>query len=235
MAFFETLGVILQFVLEGLNRNSGSVTAFATIAIVFLTCWLAIENRRLRKAGTEPEVIAYLMPHPDGTGAINFVVANIGQGPAKNVRFELDFDESDFVRHEVLLFNDKRRVRTNILPQGEKISALFGVSNKLAGTDKKQEILKPFTVNITYDDLGGKLRSSTHTLDVSQFLGLKGLFGKPTSREIADSLKGINENIGTFVGKMSSSMKSVDATSIEDEARKVQPTGPVVSKGHDNE
>jgi len=227
--------MLFNSIFECLNRNSGSVTALATIAIAALTWLLAIENRRLRKAGTEPKVVAYLLPHPDGTGAINFVVANIGQGPAKNVRFELDFDESDFVQHEAQLFNDKRRVRTNILPQGEKISALFGISYKLAGIDNKQEILKPFTVNITYDDLRGKLRTSTHILNVSQFLGLKGLFGKPTIREIADSLEGINNNIGTFVEKMSSSMKSVDATSIEDEARKVQPTGPVVSKGHDNE
>lgn len=227
--------MLFNSIFECLNRNSGSVTALATIAIAILTWLLAAENRRLRKAGTEPEVVAYLMPHPDGTGAINFVIANIGQGPAKNVRFELDFEESDFERHEVLLFNDKRRVRTNILPQGEKISALFGVSYKLAGTDNKQEILKPFTVNITYDDLGGKHRTSVYKLDVSQFLGLRGLFGKPTIREIADSLKGINENIETFTEKMSRSMKTVDATSIEDEARKVQLTCPVVSKRHNNE
>lgn len=80
--------------LDWIAQNANAVTAIATAVIAAFTMLTAVltrvlmaENRRLRKAGTEPEVTAYLIPHPDGNGAINFVLANIGQGPARNVTF----------------------------------------------------------------------------------------------------------------------------------------------------
>ena len=75
------------------------ITASATVAIAGLTFFLWYENRTLRKAGSSPELVAYLSPHPDGHGGIEFVLANVGRGPAFDVTFDLICDEEDFKAH----------------------------------------------------------------------------------------------------------------------------------------
>jgi hypothetical protein len=99
-----------------LNSNSGLITAIATIAIALLTRTLARENRILRQAGTEPEVIAYLIPHPSGHGGINFVIENVGMGLAKDISFSFEHDEEDFENHNVLLVNDENRLSFSLYP-----------------------------------------------------------------------------------------------------------------------
>jgi len=112
------------WVLNILNDNAAAVTALATVAIAALTFKLAIENKKLRKAGSEPKIAAYLAPHPHGVGAVNFILANIGQGPALNVKFLLEYDEDDFTNHNVLIQNSPERSALTIIPQGEKITIL---------------------------------------------------------------------------------------------------------------
>jgi hypothetical protein len=209
----ENYALLIEFcqkIPATLKNYDGLITAIATVFIAWLTLELMKENRRLRKAGTEPEVIAYLLPHPDGHGGINFILANIGQGPARNVRFELEYDKDDFSSHGVLLANDPRRKRMSILPQGEKIAVLFGISSQLAGVDKKhpQPPLKPFIVKITYDDLSGKSRISEQTIDISQYAGLAGLFAEPPSIKIAKALE-----------KILSTQKWIDTTTTDSTVR----------------
>lgn len=220
--------------LDWIAQNANAVTAIATAVIAAFTMMTAVltwalmtENRRLRKAGTEPKVTAYLTPHPDGNGAINFVLANIGQGSARNVKFSFECDEADFVRHDVWLANDSNRACASVLPQGEKITALFGRSYDLAGSCKDGNgiILKPFIVNINYYDLSGKKRSTIQTLDVSQFLGLKGLFAKPPAREIADALNKIEKHLVTNGRKPATSNDSPDVTQIDSEYRQRHTSG----------
>lgn len=56
---------------------------------------------------------------------LNFVIANIGQGPAHKVSYVLEGDEEDLILHKVRLQNNKRRTAINILPQGEKVVSFF--------------------------------------------------------------------------------------------------------------
>ena len=95
-------------VLEWLNSNHDLISAVATVVIAvsviitaFLTYALANENRLMRKSGTEPKVVAYLKLDPYRTYVVNFVLANVGQGPARDVEFTFQADESDFRDHDV--------------------------------------------------------------------------------------------------------------------------------------
>jgi hypothetical protein len=65
------------------------VLAMTTIVYAWHTWQLAKENRLLRRAGTDPQVVAYATLNPRVFGAIDFVIANIGKGPAQNVSFEI--------------------------------------------------------------------------------------------------------------------------------------------------
>ena len=190
-----------MIVVDWLNANTGSVTAIATAIIAastVITAWLtrnlAKENRLLRKAGTEPKVVAYLKLDPYRANVVNFVVANVGQGPARDVEFTLQADEGDFEDHDVQIRNDSDRTVTAMLPQGERIETFFGIGSPLM----KEPRLRPFTVSVRFQDLNGNDDGAEYALDVAQFSGL-GVLGSPPEYEIAQTLKKIESRIGQLV------------------------------------
>jgi hypothetical protein len=216
---------MLQELFDFINENNATISVIATAVIAafavistILTALLAIENRRLRLAGLNPQVVAYLEPHPDAHGGVNFVLANIGQGPAFDVKFELDYDELDFRAHNAHLFNDPDRTSFTVLPQGDRRSFLFGVGYVLFGNDSEGagKILKPFTVRTRYKNILGWAGSSSHKIDISQFIGLAGMTSKPASRDIADSLRKIEHHLGKISHQASDIFTMVDTTRIND-------------------
>ncbi|HTO32944.1 MAG TPA: hypothetical protein VL202_17440 [Pararhizobium sp.] len=213
---------ILNQSIDFLNKNSAAITAIATVVITFLTWFLAADSRKLRKAGSDPEVVGYLVPHPDGNGGVNFVVANVGQGPAFSVSFKFDCDEDDFTQHQVMLRNQPGRTSLSVLPQGEKIGSLFGVGYALFGNFGKERgaPLKPFQVKISYKDINGRKKSSSQQIDITQFMGLAGILSKPAAHEISDSLKKIEKHIAKMTGKQTSSAQLLDSSELRDEFRK---------------
>jgi hypothetical protein len=183
--------------LEWLNTNQGAVTAGATgvialasIVTAWITATLAKENRLLRKAGTEPEVVAYLMTNPRIPTVINLVFANIGQGPALNLEFKLRGDEADFTAHKIQLRNNPDRRPFGVFPQAERMPIFFGTGPDLL----KEPPLKPFVVELTYADTRGRRRTTRFDLDIAQFKGILTI-GRPADHEIAEALKQIAERI----------------------------------------
>ena len=156
---------------EWLNENAGAITGAATAVIAlfaivtaFLTKTLADENRLLRKAETEPEVVVYLAPHPTIPHAIHFVLANIGRGPAKKVVFNVTAEVADLVAHDVsaTFTTNVGGKGTNVLPQGERIETLFGMGPTLLNPLP----LRPFNVTLTYENLSAKTYTSSQQVDV---------------------------------------------------------------------
>lgn len=159
--------------IEWLNANHGFVSAVAAVFIalfafitVGLTWALARENRLIRKSGTEPKVVAYLVTDSHRPQAINFVLANVGRGTAKNVEFTIEADMCDFKDHEVSdVFRDRSGGRgTDLLPQGERIQSFFGMAQLLL----RPTPLRCFTVHLTWEDLNDRTQKSQNQLDVAQ-------------------------------------------------------------------
>ena len=159
--------------IEWLNSNHGLISATATVVIALfaiVTAWLtkslAYENRLMRKLGTEPKVVTYLTTDSQRPHAINFVLANVGRGPAQNVEFTIECDMNDFVAHNVssafVSYSGGRG--TDLLPQGERIQSFFGVGPSLLASPP----LRCFTVRLTYEDMDGKTHEISHQLDVAQ-------------------------------------------------------------------
>lgn len=212
---------------QWLNDSASLVSALATVAIAVLTFQLASENRKLRRAGQEPQVVAYLSTHPDGNGAVNIVFANIGTGPAKNVRFKFDVDEEDFKNHRVKITNEEGRAAVNVIPQGEKISVLFGIGFELFGKVGNEPIdpLKPFKVEIEYCGIDGKKRRMVSEINIGQFLGLAGLTNKPAIREIEKALKNIDKRFDIIAKASHKFVEFVDTTELKDSHRQYKPGG----------
>lgn len=190
------------------------LSAIAAFVVAALTAFLLLENRRLRKAGNAPELVAYLAPHPDGHGGVNFILANVGTGPAFDVKFKLIGDEADLVGHDVMLRNDAERSAIGVIPQNERIVVLFGISFVLYGgesADVKQPLL-PFDVEISFKDIAGKGRTSKSRIDIKQFAGLRGVLAKPPIVSAADTLKQIERHLGTIAHQSARFNAFVDIT-----------------------
>lgn len=201
-----------------LDDYSNLITAFSTAAIAILTVVLWLENRTLRRAGAEPEVAVYLLPHPDGHGGVNFVISNLGRGPAFNVTYKFLYEEDDFKSHHAMIFNDPNRMPITVLPQGEKIRALLGVGFRLYGDVDGTDIgpLKPFTVRMQYYDIFGRKKDRDLKVDIRQFAGLPGIIEKSNERKISESLKKIENHMETIAGKTAQLSAFVDITKIND-------------------
>lgn len=195
------------------------ITAFATAVIACLTLFLLFENRTLRKAGSSPELVAYLSPHPDGHGGIEFVLANVGRGPAFDVTFDLICDDEDFKAHDVMVVNDPERMPITVIPQDVQQRALFGISYVLYGNANGKDIgpLKPFKVRISYSDIfGRKQPPRERTIDIRQFAGLPGVLAKSNAYKMAQSLESIEKHLGTISKQAAKFSAFVDVTELKD-------------------
>lgn len=204
------------------------VSACATVAIAVLTIFLVCENRKLRKAGKEPRVIAYLVPHPDGNGAVNIVFANVGIGLATDVTFSIDCDVEDFDAHLVRMTARDSAAPINALPAGERIVVLFGIGFELFGNVGKKQIgpLGPFDVKIDFKGIDGTRGSTCSSIDIRQFEGLPGMTNKPALLKIHDKLESIDKRFEVLAKASNKFVKFVDVTSLEDQVRQVRRSDP---------
>src|SRR6266851_7051922 len=113
-------------------EGASATTAIATIVLTLttivyavLTWVLARENRLLRKAGTQPQIIAYLGIHPRIHGPFQFILANVGQGPALDVSYRVSSGGVDFEAHNAKL--PQPVIPLTVIPQGDRHETFFGM------------------------------------------------------------------------------------------------------------
>jgi hypothetical protein len=149
------------------------VTAIATVALTattivyaWLTGTLAVETRRLRRVGTEPDVVAYLLPDPRHLNLLHLVVANVGRGPARNVALEFEADAAEFAAKGLKHPVGKRLPILSLLPQDERMHQLFGSALDLLADPP----LKDFAIRVHFENIDGKARTKSHRASVSGLL-----------------------------------------------------------------
>ena len=173
------------------------VSAVSAVVSVVLTKRLSEDNRALRKAGTEPEVVAYTAPLGRSNAFFHLVLENVGEGPACDVEFFVHANPDDFAEFNLrdIVPGTRRKVRS-LLPQGGKVEVMMGVHHELF-KNRGKDVLPPFDVEVTYTNLRGQLSGPRrHRIDVSEFSGPH-LIGAPDV-EAADSLKKIEKNLEHF-------------------------------------
>lgn len=184
------------------------LSGLSTVAIAVLTVFLWRENRLLRKAGSEPRLVAYFESHSDGTGGLNIAIANVGKGPAKNVFIQFKEEQSSFSRYDLILDCVPRRGPLTFIPQGDKISILFAIGYQLfkPKNSDTDEPLPPFKVQLEWTDLmGEKAYYEDYILDVKPYGNLPGFSNKPYLLKIVDSIDGV----GKSVYKLNQDVKSL--------------------------
>lgn len=182
----------LMSTVQFLDTHDSAITALATIALAVLTWILAKENRLLRKAGTEPEVIAYLIPDKHHTHCLNFVLANVGRGVAKNISLEFRGKSDDF-SDTYLRVDSQGKTSFHFLPQDEKFVFLFSTATQLL----KENAAIPLSVKITYQNGLGIKRQTEHELNISGFKDFSYKSNSP-EKESAKALKDIEKHLRIF-------------------------------------
>lgn len=173
------------------------VIAFSAAVSAWLTWRLSQDNRTLLKAGTEPEVVAYLAPDPRSGFLLDLVLENVGQGPACDVEYFVDADPADFAKHKVeyVQARTSRKIKS-LLPQGARVSRFIGVGNLLYSEDEEAR-LQPFRVEVWYSNLrGARVGPKEYALDIAELGGSAQI--EPSEERLAKSMEKIEKHIGHF-------------------------------------
>jgi len=205
----------------GLDDLATIFSGFSTVVIAILTVFLWRENRLLRKAGSEPNLVAYFEPHPDGTGGLNISIANVGTGPARNIYFQFLGESEQFTRYNLILDCTKKRGPITLIPQGEKISILFAIGYQLfkPKNSESKEPMPPFSVRLEWASLdGANPKREDYLLDVKPYADLPGLINKPYLLKIVDSIDGVGKTVGKLNHDVRSLSNLIEANSLEKSA-----------------
>lgn len=201
-----------------LNNIATVLSGFSTVIIAVLTIFLWRENRLLRKAGSQPQLVAYFEPHPDGTGGLNIAIANVGTGPAKNIYFQFIAEPMVFSKYEIIFDGTSRKGPFTLIPQGEKISFLFAVGHQLFKSKEPNigEPLPPFIAKLQWTNLNEtKPKYAEFILDVKPYGNLPGLINKPYLLKISESIDTLGEGISTLRSDVSTIANLIEANSLE--------------------
>lgn len=82
-----------------LNENAGAIQALMAVLLVLITAYYAWQTRetvktmqRAEEERSRPRMVVYLEPREEWLNFVEIVVANIGQGTARNVQFSFNQD-----------------------------------------------------------------------------------------------------------------------------------------------
>lgn len=186
--------------IELINANAGlinlifsSIVAVSTLIYAVLTWQLVSETKNMRECQTEPKIVISISPRADWINFIDIKVQNIGLGPAYNISFELDTNESlnaskDVIENLFGLYFFKSGL--NFLGPRDIVSTFF--TSMIADFEAKAN---------TKIEIWANYKSSTNTiyrdkiiLDFNEFKGLTQM-GKPPLNEIAYTLKQLHKDV----------------------------------------
>jgi len=197
------------------------LSGFSTLVIAVLTVFLWRENRLLRKAGSDPKLVAYYEPHPDGTGGLNIAIANVGKGPAKDVYFQFQGNAEDFSKYDLALDCSRRRGPIATIPQDGKISVFFAVGYQLfsprcGGEIDSEKPIDPFYIRLEWKGLSGLKRySDRFLLDVQPYSDLPGFINKPHLLKLVDSVDKVGKQVGALKPEVGRLANLIDASRLD--------------------
>jgi hypothetical protein len=220
---------------------TAGVSAVMATAVVFLTAALANDNRRLRKAGTEPDVVAYLLPDQRHLNMLNLVVANVGRGPARNVSLEFVGDIKTLYERGARLLSRARMPIHSVLPQDERFVQIFGNALDIFDGGAPPD----FLIKVHFENSAGRKNSTEYRASIKDFEGLSRSIS--SEHEAAEALKQIASAVRNWTysdrlrvetitsAELQSELKAIhDAALKQSEERKNSDRSPqkMVRLGH---
>jgi len=168
---------------------SGAIQAATAIVVAFLTIFLWRENKRLRKAGTEPEVVAYLIPDARYLHILMLVVTNVGRGPAWDVSLEFVGEIDSLRKKGAMLPVGSNLPILPVMPQDERYARIFGNSLDFFNGGAPPD----FLIRVHFKDSRDQYRKTECRCSIVDFEGVSRT--RPAEHEIAEAVKQIANKI----------------------------------------
>lgn len=181
------------------------VVAASTVFYAVLTRQLVIEIRRLREVQTEPRVSVRVETDHPGRHGYELTISNEGQEVAKNVRFAFEGDSSYF-RNSWAGRTPPELNELSVIKDGLEYLEPNQVYRFFLGTVSSKEferaVKAPWRFCTEYENLRGKRRTETYTVDFSQFKGM--FFDANPLKDIAGYIQDIQKDLKDLTKGLSS-------------------------------
>ena len=159
-------------------------TAFATIALVYVTTILAKETKKLAKATAQPQIVAVIVPNKWAINYFDIEVENTGNAPAFNI--ELSFNP-DFPQDQFSGGREPLR-KISLLKPGQKLSS--GMCEAKTILDIKFEI----TCTWKRSPSAKKIETLTYSHDLAEYKQIHYLGEREPLTQVAREIKNLRDD-----------------------------------------
>lgn len=183
-----------------LNENSGALTVvftavvtLATVVYAALTAILVAETRKLRQAQTEPRIEITVDALDFAVNIVRLCVRNIGEGPAKNVKFEPSVIDGGEVAENLLTeFLSPNFFKTGLRYFGPGQFRFSGYTQ--TNEDFEAKASSALCFKVSYESVTDKKYVEEIVVDMAELRGHYQL-GKPNLYSIAKSMEKIQKDL----------------------------------------
>lgn len=185
------LGSKLGGTLDWFGTNWQTVITLIFSAMVALyTRQSSRLNQRLVMLQDEPNLSVFLTQHRSAFGYFDLVITNVGNGPARNIRFVISGLEMSVPEMQKLQNRYMMQKGLPYLVPGQRIEIALGKYDSL--------VEHPFNIDVTYSTdsqhYRSRIRTTSFAIDVSIFDGMHQV-GTPTDQVLAQSMKQLSEDV----------------------------------------
>ena len=190
----------MKAMLDFLNQNSGAFTvlfslvvACATVFYAVLTYRLVDETRRMREVQTEPALVVSIEPSEHWINFINLVIANVGEGPARDITLRATPDFQRFAGRYVSALGMFKHGIKHLSP-GQRITVfLTSMVDAVHGTSSDLGHLN-FEISASYRSPDGRVIDDSFPIHFDSLEGM-GNIGTPPLIDIAQSIEKIQRDV----------------------------------------
>jgi hypothetical protein len=169
----------------------------ATVAYAILTRTLVRETRRLREIGSEPWVSVYVEPSKRGIGFLEFIVSNVGNGPAYDIKLALQSDWQIFPeRYPEVRLSGIGLFKNGIryLAPGQSLRTFVGKGEDLVKRDTHE-----LPIKLSYRNHARTVTTEDLSISFAHLVGLMSV-GEPADVKAANMLERIAGHLRRFGG-----------------------------------
>src|SRR5437867_6851773 len=169
-----------------------AIVTLSTVVYAVLTALLVRETRRMRQVQTEPRIDITHKVREEWIGHVEVVVANIGLGPAYDVRFRAEAVTDDAETRELI----RELMEINFVRSGlHYLSPGQRASSFLTNLSENPRWLRSaFRVTATYASAEGKRYKDEYLIDLSEFVGLRRV-GEPPLHKMAKAIEALQVDV----------------------------------------
>lgn len=179
------------------NSNSGAVQGISTIILIIITFFYALQTKRTvdlmqktEKERNRPRMAVYLDQRESRIGLVDIIVANLGQGQARDIDFhlsgDLDLIQKDHKLSQLMIIQNGIK---DFVPGRVLRITTISLIGKLE--QYQNEILK---ITVSYSDLSGRERyEDEYILDFNALIEHE--LGKPPIYKIAENIEKVAKSL----------------------------------------